>query len=82
MKNLKIRLPNMDKMFVTVKYLENTKSTKSCMCNIILSVLQTTKAFHHFLTLRTMEHKTCVSEMCTFNVHISPKIRIRGQRVV
>jgi len=64
MENRKLSSPNMDKMPMRVIYLENTKSTKSCMCNIIRSVLQTIKAFRHFLTLRTMEYETCVSEMC------------------
>lgn len=71
-------------MFVTVKYLENTKSTKCYMYNVILSVLKTIKAFRHFLTLQTMKHDYTkhVSLEC---VHISPKIKVkesRAQRLV
>lgn len=76
--------PSKDKMFVTVKYLENTKSTKCCMYNVILSVLKTIKAFRHLLTLQTMKHDYTrhVSLKC---VHIRPKIKVkesRAQRLV
>lgn len=84
MKILVLFNPSNDKMFLNFKYLENTKSTKCCMYNIILSVLKTIKAFRHFLTLQTMKHDYMryVSLKC---VHISPKIKVkesRAQRLV
>lgn len=84
MKILILFNPSKDKMFVTDKFLENTKSTKCCMYNVILSVLKTIKAFRHFLTLQTMKYDYTrdVSLKC---VHISPKIKVKeskAQRLV
>jgi len=84
MKILVLFNPSKDKMFVTIKYLENTKSTKCCMYNVILGVLKTIKAFRHLLTLQTMkrDYTRHVSLKC---VHIIPKIKVkesRAQRLV